>query len=125
MKKPHYILLFATIVFCVFIAGVFVGRNHTASSISVGNTQNNVIQSAAQATGSEAPPPSATGKININSASKSQLMMLPGIGETLAQRIMDYRQDHGAFSCIEDLLYVEGIGQVKLENIEEYITVGE
>src|SRR5437660_1283075 len=71
----------------------------------------------------EAPPPdasagggggggssgSAGGKININMASESELESLPGIGPTLAQRIVDYRAQHGPFHDVKDLLKVEGI----------------
>ncbi len=64
-------------------------------------------------------------KIDINRAEPWLLEVLPGIGEVLAQRIVDYRSDNGAFRTIQDLLRVEGIGSVTLEKIEDYITVSD
>ena len=64
------------------------------------------------------------GRININMASRSQLMDLPGIGSVLAERIVDYRQSNGPFSRIEDLRKVSGIGEKRFEAIEDKITVG-
>lgn len=63
------------------------------------------------------------GKININTASAKTLTLLNGIGEVLAQRIIDYREEHGPYSKISDLLNVKGIGEVKLSNITAYIAV--
>lgn len=82
----------------------------------------------------ETPPPdsgggsgpgggAAGGKININLASASQLEELPGIGPSLAQRIVDYRDKHGAFKTIRDLMKVQGIGEKKFAALEEYVTV--
>ena len=59
-------------------------------------------------------------KININTASKDELMSLNGIGDTLAQNIIDYRNKN-SFESIEDILNVNGIGQSKYEKIKEYI----
>ena len=51
-------------------------------------------------------------------------MQLPGLGETTAERIVEYRQQNGSFASVEDLLKVEGIGYGTLYNIHELITTG-
>ena len=53
------------------------------------------------------------------------LEALPGIGEVLTQRIVDYRSENGPFKRIEDLLKVSGIGEATFENIKDYITVSD
>lgn len=62
--------------------------------------------------------------LDINTADEAQLMALPGIGRTLAQRIIAYREMNGPFTSVAQLLLVEGLGQGKLENILDMITVG-
>ncbi|MBE3573848.1 MAG: helix-hairpin-helix domain-containing protein [Firmicutes bacterium] len=62
--------------------------------------------------------------ININTAGLAELDMLPGIGQSLAQRILDYRKKHGPFRTPEDLLGVPGIGPKKLAKIRPLITCG-
>lgn len=62
-------------------------------------------------------------KININTAEAWLLESLPGIGETLAQRIVDYRVANGYFQCIEDLKNVPDIGPAVFEKVRDKITV--
>jgi len=69
-------------------------------------------------------PKEGDGKININLASQSELMDLPGIGTVLASRIVDYRRENGDFSWIEDIRNVSGIGEKRYEAIQDKITVG-
>jgi competence protein ComEA len=64
-------------------------------------------------------------KIDINRAEPWLLEALPGIGEVLAQRIVDYRSENGPFKRIEDLLKVSGIGPATFENIKDYITISD
>jgi len=59
--------------------------------------------------------------VNLNSATCKQLEELPGIGEVIAQRIVDYRTEHGAFKSIDGLLEVEGIGPKKFESIKDKV----
>lgn len=63
--------------------------------------------------------------LNINVSTKEHLMLLPGIGEVLAQRIVDYRIANGLFSSVEELTQVQGISQNLLEKIRDDITVGD
>ena len=55
------------------------------------------------------------GKVNINTASKEQLLTLKGIGESYADRIIAYRSNNGPFQKPEDLLKIKGIGEKTLE----------
>lgn len=64
-------------------------------------------------------------KIDINQAEPWLLEVLPGIGEVLAQRIVDYRSGNGPFKRIADLLKVSGIGEGTFEKIKDYITVSD
>ncbi|MDE4541548.1 ComEA family DNA-binding protein [Thermoanaerobacterium sp. R66] len=63
------------------------------------------------------------GKININTATKEDLDTLPGIGEVTAQRIIDFREQHGNFQRIEDIMNVSRIGPKLFEQIKDKITV--
>jgi competence protein ComEA len=61
------------------------------------------------------------GKLNINKATKQQLIDLPGIGKITAERILNYRKETGEFNTIEDLLAVKGISRKKLERLSSMI----
>lgn len=63
------------------------------------------------------------GKISINKASVSELATLPGIGQALAQRIVEYREKNGGFKSIEEIMNVPGIKEAKFESIKDYITL--
>ena len=63
--------------------------------------------------------------VNINTADAEELETLTGIGPSLAQAIVDYRAEHGAFRSAEDLLLVKGIGEAKLEGFRTEITLEE
>jgi len=72
-------------------------------------------------------PPSAVPpvalSINVNTASKVELMRLPGIGDTYAGRIIRYRKEHGPFASVEDLDRVQGIGKKTLARLRPFVHV--
>ena len=61
-------------------------------------------------------------KVNINTASLIELQEIPGVGETTAQKIIDYREKNGKFTNVEDLKNVSGIGDAKFANMEQYVS---
>lgn len=83
--------------------------------------------STAAATTGTQPQHSTTAStlININTASTPDLEELPGIGQAIAQRIVDHRTANGPFTSIEDLQQVKGIGPALFAKIQDRLTVGE
>jgi competence protein ComEA len=61
--------------------------------------------------------------INVNTATATDLEELPGVGEVIAQAILDYRTENGPFTSVDQLLDVSGIGDATLENIRDLVTV--
>jgi competence protein ComEA len=63
--------------------------------------------------------------LDLNTATAEELTQFPGIGEELANRIVEYREANGPFESVEELMEVSGIGEAKFAALEEQITVGE
>lgn len=59
-------------------------------------------------------------RIDVNAASAAELAMLPGLGPSLAERIVAYRQAHGPFASLDDLMRVKGIGPAILERLRKF-----
>ena len=118
MKKQGWILIAITGAFFCLLLGLFLGRSANKSYIQIQDIQ------SAPSQPTESQPPASPAKIDINTATVQQLQLLPGIGEALAQRIVDYRDANGNFSAIEELMNVSGIGEKKFADIQDFITVG-
>ncbi|MFN8593973.1 MAG: ComEA family DNA-binding protein [Thermomicrobiales bacterium] len=76
----------------------------------------------------EMPPVTTDGsgvaKVNLNTASAAELVALPGIGDTIAGRIVAYRDEHGPFRSIDDLIHVQGISAKLIDSLSDLVTVG-
>lgn len=100
----------------VFLAGLFVGRSLRSDGVL--------------RLPDPAPRPAVTaaitaddGLLDLNTATASELEALPGIGPTIAGRIVAYREEKGPFVSTEELLLVRGIGEKLLQTLEPYVTV--
>jgi competence ComEA-like helix-hairpin-helix protein len=62
--------------------------------------------------------------ININTADSTQLQLVPGIGPSTAEKILQMRKSYGVFKSINDLMAIRGIGPKRLEKMRKYLTVG-
>ena len=110
-------------VLCFFlISGCFYSHSAAEGELSLGRKV--TIEELEQPVETIAVQERA-GKININTAEAEELMLLDGIGEKLAARIIEERTENGAFSGIEDIQRVSGIGEKTFAKIQEEITVEE
>lgn len=127
-KQPFPILVTITCLFLAFTLGLWIGRNSASENIRIAGLPDTPLHAGKPpvSTDLNSQPAEKTVSfpININSATETELMELPGIGEALAQRILSYKRQNGAFSAPEELLNVSGIGQAKLEAIWDLITTG-
>ena len=62
-------------------------------------------------------------RVSINQATREELQQLDGIGPSTADAIIQYREEHGLYQTIEDIMKVKGIGNAKFEKIKEKITL--
>lgn len=65
----------------------------------------------------------AEGVVNVNTATPAQLQLLPRVGPSIASRIVEFRDQNGAFQVIEDLMLVRGIGEKTFELIEPHVAL--
>jgi competence protein ComEA len=146
ITRAEIVVICLTLAFVSFTIGYFTGKSNTGDGYRI-ETQYSASEELEEADTSTVTASTATAAplateatssptstvslptletaapININTAELSLLTLLPGIGETLAQRIIDYREAYGDFESIEDIMKVSGIGNERYLQIADYITV--
>ena len=99
----------------------FAARSQTIPTV---DSSDNNSEATSSETKISKPSSSSQKQININQASKDELMSLPGIGEAMAERIILFRDENGPFTSIDELKNIKGIGEKKLERIAPLCTLG-
>lgn len=114
---------FLAVVAFFLVSGILYSHSFYDGTLDMGREI--VVDEIGVAEGNLTPAEDLLGKININTAAAEELVSLSGIGEGRAADIIAYREENGAFSRIEDIMKVSGIGEKTFEEIKEQITVGE
>jgi len=114
MKKRHCVLIFIL----AFVLGIVLRQTEKDSFKIIKNSTAHAPENETVLVGT-----GTVEKININTASVYELNELNGIGDNLAERIIDYRTKNGDFEVIEDIMKVSGIGTKTFEEIKNDICV--
>lgn len=125
MKNRRISLLLAvTALFAVFTIGFFLGRNQSRGGVQLSIPDTMLTAPTAPEETREIPDAVPAYPVNINTATLQEFMTLPDIGLVIAQRIIDYREAHGNFRAAEELMNVEGIGEKRMEQLLDLVTIG-
>lgn len=126
MKIPRTVLLLSiTALLAVFTVGFFLGRKQHGGGVQLSVPDTMLTAPTAPAGTQEIAESAAPAyPVNINTAGLQEFMTLPDIGMVLAQRIIDYRDSHGEFRAVEELMNVEGIGEKRMQQLLDLVTIG-
>lgn len=97
--------------------------NAEGSTVSVSTDMTDTYITGAGDTGLDSGSKESAGKVNINTADETLLTTLSGIGPSRAKSIIAYREEHGGFGSIEELMNVSGIGQASFDKLKDDITI--
>jgi len=124
LTKAEIAAILITVIFVVSVAVAALRAHDKSAAITISSGLSTVTeQSGTPAPAVPAPSASPELHVNINTAEAQELCLLPGIGETIATRIIDYRKAHGLFNNTDEIMNVSGIGAKTYEEIKSYITV--
>lgn len=118
LSKGEKWIVALTLVFALAMTGVYI------RSTRMDESDEYTIRAGELAQGT-APIETVQWQVNINTATVEELTHLPGVGEVLAERIVAYREAHGAFRTAEELLEVDGIGESKFADMKDWIVLKE
>ena len=107
---------------CGVMLGIFIMQTHIPGTVSVQRAAPEEAAEPVQAAVEDSAD-EENDRLDLNTATAEELQTLPGIGEVIAQRIIDYRDLCGRFLDPEQLLEVDGIGEAKYEKIRDLVTV--
>ena len=119
------VLALAAVVLLVMGVRFVTGRVHPSGTWRVETQKDDGPAVSSSVSGDAWPDSLLEGEvIDLNTASRADLERLPGIGQTRAQAIVDYRQEHGPFGSVDDLVRVDDIGAGILAQLRPYVTAG-
>lgn len=131
--KKGLLFIFLSVIFvltcaCILLTYFYIRQSqaqyiyHVSVNGSISDSSfdgSDISVSSYSESGKEIP----TEKININTASREELQVLPGIGDVIAGRIVEYREQNGGFKSVDEIVEVRGIGEATLNSIKDMITV--
>lgn len=115
---------FLILILAVYLVGLRIYQNRTVTIIPPNRIEEKIDEKSPKTEMEEkAELDLINDKININSATESELMLLDGIGEKTASKIVQKRKEIGKFKSIEQIIEIDGIGYKMFQEIKNYITV--